>query len=190
MERWTSCDESGRYHLRRILGGKYEPTKKDLIQRVGRYEDTGLEPEDINELLLKAATLETIESMYDGLGHPDHLRGLVQAEKDGQEVYRLALDTWGADAQTLMAFEEMSELQKELCKHARGRDNREKISEEIADVLIMLDQMMILHDCKQAVKEWKQRKLKRLAGRLTREEALKAQKGGDEGDYRRSNSVV
>lgn len=114
---------------------------------------------------------------YQEIGSVEYLRELVQAEKDGEEVYRLALDTWGADAQTLMAFEEMSELQKELCKHARGRDNREEISEEIADVLIMLDQMMVLHDCKQTVKEWKERKLKRLAYRLTREEA--AMEGGE-----------
>ena len=31
-----------------------------------------------------------------------------------------ALEKWGADAQTLMVFEEMAELQKELCKNARG----------------------------------------------------------------------
>lgn len=54
-------------------------------------------------------------------------------------LYRLALDTFGPDAQTLMMFEEMSELQKELCKHARGKDNREAIAEEIADVQIMLE---------------------------------------------------
>lgn len=29
-----------------------------------------------------------------------------------------ALDTYGAEAQTLVAFEEMAELEKELCKHA------------------------------------------------------------------------
>ena len=34
-------------------------------------------------------------------------------------IYREALNKWGAEAQTLMVFEEMSELQKELCKHAR-----------------------------------------------------------------------
>ena len=37
-------------------------------------------------------------------------------------IYREALNKWGAEAQTLMVFEEMSELQKELCKHARGKD--------------------------------------------------------------------
>ena len=67
------------------------------------------------------------------------------------KIYCEALNKWGAEAQTLMVFEEMSELQKELCKHARGKDNREAIAEEIADVQIMLEQMMILHDCEDLV---------------------------------------
>ena len=37
-------------------------------------------------------------------------------------ILEKALDTYGAQAQTLMVMEEMSELQKELCKHARGKD--------------------------------------------------------------------
>ena len=82
------------------------------------------------------------------------------------ELYQLALSTYGAEAQTLMVMEEMSELQKELCKHARGADNRAAIAEEIADVLIMLDQMMILHDCTALTKDIKIRKLDRLADRL------------------------
>ena len=65
-----------------------------------------------------------------------------------------------------MMFEEMAELQKELCKHARGADNREAIAEEIADVQIMLEQMMILHSCKDMVDKQMERKLQRLKERL------------------------
>lgn len=82
------------------------------------------------------------------------------------ELYRLALSTYGTEAQTLMVMEEMAELQKELCKHARGKDNQFAISEEIADVLIMLDQMMVLHDCESIVAQYKQDKLERLKERL------------------------
>ena len=66
----------------------------------------------------------------------------------------------------LMAFEEMSELQKELCKAARGKQNKAEIAEEIADVQIMLGQMILLHDCADEVEEQKARKLERLEGRL------------------------
>ena len=82
-----------------------------------------------------------------------------------QRIYRAALAAWGADAQTLMVFEEMSELQKELCKAARGKDNTEQIAEEIADVEIMLEQMKVLHDCAKAVAAYRKSKLRRLAVR-------------------------
>mgnify|MGYP006972693960 FL=1 len=82
---------------------------------------------------------------------------------DEQRIYRAALAAWGADAQTLMVFEEMAELQKELCKAARGKDNREQIAEEIADVEIMLEQMKVLHDCAEAVTAYRESKLRRLA---------------------------
>lgn len=82
------------------------------------------------------------------------------------EVFRAALDKWSADAQTVMVFEEMSELQKELCKHARGRENVEQIAEEIADVQIMLEQMIVLHNCEDAVKEYRRSKIERLKIRV------------------------
>ena len=82
------------------------------------------------------------------------------------ELYRLALSTYGAQAQTMMVMEEMAELQKELCKHARGKENRAQIAEEIADVQIMLEQMELLHDCEGLVAGFKAQKLDRLEKRL------------------------
>ena len=82
------------------------------------------------------------------------------------DTLKAALDLYGPEAQTLMVFEEMAELQKELCKHARGKDNREEIAEEIADVLIMLDQMMILHDCESLVSRCRELKIERLEQRI------------------------
>lgn len=82
------------------------------------------------------------------------------------EIFKAALNKWGADARTVMVFEKMSELQKELCKHARGKENVEQIAEEIADVQIMLEQMIILHDCEDAVKEYKRSKIERLKIRV------------------------
>ena len=82
------------------------------------------------------------------------------------EVLQTALDNYGAEAQTLMVFEEMSELQKELCKHSRGADNTEHIAEEIADVQIMLDQIKILHNCSGLVERYRRQKIDRLKERL------------------------
>ncbi len=81
-------------------------------------------------------------------------------------IYRRALKTYGAEAQTRMVFEEMAELQKELCKNARGADNVDDIAEEIADVQIMLEQMIVLHDCRGEVEDHWLEKMARLLDRL------------------------
>ena len=66
----------------------------------------------------------------------------------------------------------MAELQKELCKAARGKDNREQNAEEIADVEIMLEQMKVLHGCAEAVAAYRESKLRRLAIRCGAEAEL------------------
>ena len=86
-------------------------------------------------------------------------------EKDKCKLYRQALEKWGT-AQIIIAFEEMAELQKELSKYLRGRENTTEIAEEIADVEIMLEQMKILFDIYKKVEEFKKYKLERLAKRL------------------------
>ena len=91
---------------------------------------------------------------------------VVEENNTVKELYRLALSTYGAQAQTMMVMEEMAELQKELCKHARGKENRAQIAEEIADVQIMLEQMELLHDCAGLVAGFKAQKLDRLEKRL------------------------
>lgn len=86
-----------------------------------------------------------------------------------EAILRKALETYGSLAQINMVFEEMSELQKELCKHLRGKDNLAEIAEEIADVEIMLSQMKYLFDCENTVKNYRQQKVERLAHRLEKE---------------------
>lgn len=83
------------------------------------------------------------------------------------EVCRAAIEHYGAEPQKLMVMEEMSELQKELCKNSRGKDNRLNIAEEIADVLITLEQMVILYDCAEQIQDWHKVKIARLHERIT-----------------------
>lgn len=89
------------------------------------------------------------------------------------EIFKKALETYGMQAQITMVFEEMSELQKELCKFLRGKNDVEtiaNIAEEIADVEIMLDQMKLLFDIDDDVAGFRERKVLRLADRLRRAE--------------------
>lgn len=43
--------------------------------------------------------------------------------------------------QLIVALEELSELQKEICKKLRGNENVDMVIEEIADVYIMLEDL-------------------------------------------------
>ena len=87
---------------------------------------------------------------------------------DQQKLFRKALEKWGEVSQILVAIEEMSELQKELCKLDRCHDIRSKetqirkIADEIADVSIMLDQLKFIFACHNLTKEKRNFKLARL----------------------------
>lgn len=82
------------------------------------------------------------------------------------EAYRSAIDTYGPTLQRYVAVEEMAELTKELCKAARGADNRDALVEEIADVTIMMEQLRILFDVNEAVGSMMDYKVLRLAARI------------------------
>lgn len=49
--------------------------------------------------------------------------------------------TFGTGPQLIVALEELSEAQKEICKALRGKCNRAHLAEEIADATIMLEQV-------------------------------------------------
>ncbi len=89
-----------------------------------------------------------------------------------EPVYRTllkAIRVYGSDAQLKVLLEEMSELQKEICKNWRGKDNAEQIAEEIADVEIMLAQTKIIFGLESSVQKHRSLKIKRLALRLMSE---------------------
>ena len=77
-----------------------------------------------------------------------------------------AIEAWGEDSQMKMLLEEMSELQKEICKSWRGANNVDHIAEEIADVEIMLEQLKLMTGSVDKVKTFREQKLRRLEQRL------------------------
>ena len=82
------------------------------------------------------------------------------------EVYKAAMKYWGIEKQRIKAIEELSELQKELCKSALGESNQNSIAEEIADVSIMIDQMIYAYGLEDDVRGWIRYKTDRLQQRL------------------------
>lgn len=60
------------------------------------------------------------------------------------EKLELLVETNGKK-QLIVALEELSELQKEICKDLRGKTNIDHITEELADVMIMTEQLKIYY---------------------------------------------
>lgn len=83
------------------------------------------------------------------------------------ELCKRALETYGFEAQSRMVDEECAELINALCKYKRSRANGYDVITEIADVMIMCEQMAI-HFGKEAVEKEIETKLSRLEKRLNR----------------------
>ena len=82
------------------------------------------------------------------------------------EVYNSAINRYGMGAQCVVALEDLSECQKEICKVLRGKGNLEHLAEEVADATIMLEQLQIMFDLNGAVCQMMDEKVKRLADRI------------------------
>lgn len=103
------------------------------------------------------------------------------------KILQEAIDHYGEESQLDMAIEEMSELTKAICKYKRLKksivsnsmsvDKRvveweryyvtiDDIKEEIADVLIMLEQLMMMFDCEERMSAIASKKIDRLKWRI------------------------
>lgn len=85
-----------------------------------------------------------------------------------RKIYEEALVRYGSHNQLVVAIEEMSELQKEICKFFRHEGKGEDLIEEVADVCIMLEQIIFIFGIEEDVKKVMQEKVQRLKGRLGR----------------------
>lgn len=81
-----------------------------------------------------------------------------------QKLYEAAINKWGIEAQETLAIEEMAELIKVIAKLHRKVNGSDlsQLSEEIADVRLMLEQLEWAY-CQQSHCEfYRQQKLERL----------------------------
>ena len=89
---------------------------------------------------------------------------------NSQEIDKIladAVEIYGAEAQTWMAIEEMSELSNALAKHRRDRVTKENVCEEIADVAIMMMQLTHIYGADE-VNNYFNQKIDRLDERLAK----------------------
>lgn len=76
------------------------------------------------------------------------------------QILNAAIKTFGERNQEEMAVEECAELIQAINHKHRGREHN--ITEEIADVEIMLEQLKIINDCRKEVAEIHEQKIQRL----------------------------
>lgn len=86
--------------------------------------------------------------------------------EERRKVYDEAITTFGAEAQMVVALEEMSELQKEICKVLRGGGNVMHLAEEVADATIMLEQLRQVLGINDEVCQFMDQKVLRLQHRI------------------------
>lgn len=89
-----------------------------------------------------------------------------------QKTLQKAINWYGADKQMLIVIEELSELQKAIVKHFRKptEETISDISEEMADVYVMLKQLELMHKNDTEVQKNIDYKIKRLQERIKKEE--------------------
>lgn len=89
----------------------------------------------------------------------------------------LAVHHYGAEHQKRKAIEEMGELITALAREQDGRATSEQVITEIADVHLMIRQLMIIYGLDSCLKEY-DRKQRRLLRRIDKE---------PDGDYKKNN---
>jgi NTP pyrophosphatase (non-canonical NTP hydrolase) len=111
---------------------------------------------------------KVVEAFQDYLRREEQLPRIKKPD-----VLRDAIATYGMTAQVDMAIEEMSELTKALCKERRTQlvpgkhaEAHANVIEEIADVAIMLKQLLIMFDKDGEIQKEVDYKIDRLEQRL------------------------
>lgn len=96
----------------------------------------------------------------------NELANLLREQSDGdreKEIYQIVLKSFGSEHQKKKLFSEIAELMQAICHTDEGKDTKEHIAEEIADVRIMLEQMVFLYGIHGEVERQHRIKVERLA---------------------------
>lgn len=85
---------------------------------------------------------------------------------DRCKTYTNAMLAFGERNQLIVAIEELSECQKEICKILRGGEDYRHLAEEVADATIMLEQIRLMFNINDRVCNFMDEKIMRLEDRV------------------------
>lgn len=83
--------------------------------------------------------------------------------EERQAIYERAIARNGSLLQCIVALEELSEAQKEVCKLLREQGSKERLAEEVADATIMLEQLRVIFGINEEVCGYMDEKVQRLS---------------------------
>lgn len=83
------------------------------------------------------------------------------------------LNSQSVEVNKTIVIEELSELQKEICKDLRGYERREEIKEEMADVYICLQMLKEIYNFSdEELEKMYERKMRRNIERINKDRSL------------------
>lgn len=83
------------------------------------------------------------------------------------------LNSQSVEVNKTIVIEELSELQKEVCKDLRGYERREEIKEEMADVYICLQMLKEIYNfSNEELEKMYERKMRRNIERINKDRSL------------------
>lgn len=94
-----------------------------------------------------------------------------------EKVYQEAIEVNGSTVQQIVALEELSEAQKEICKLLRSQGSLDHLAEEVADATIVLEQVRLIHGINDQVNKKMDEKVERLRRNLAAARAKKEETG-------------
>ena len=117
-----------------------------------------------------------IRHLEDYIGHLTEGRNRVPYH-EREKVYREAIEVNGPTVQQIVALEELSEAQKEICKLLRSQGSLDHLAEEVADATIVLEQVRLIHGINDQVNKKMDEKVERLRRNLAAVKAKKEETG-------------
>lgn len=93
---------------------------------------------------------------------------LIIDNEDHKKLFQRAISTWGEESQKMMAVGECGEFLAEFGRMVQNRSSSEKMVDEIADVIIMMNQMALMFG-EDAVRERIKFKLSKITAKLDKE---------------------
>ena len=148
-----------------------------MQQRVDQYStESNVYLEGDNRITVEIPGVTNADEILEGLAAPGSLYFIAQVGSDGAQNYSMSSET--GEYELNKSIEELGELQAELARLLIKQGDVKKTTSEIADVLIMVNQLTIILDITpEELENWIKFKIDRQLERIREQEQAGADCG-------------